>query len=110
MSPHGCQTWKSARWPSATGACHGSVQTCSAARHLGPAGPDHDAPNDSQMILSFTELPPTVACLGQLGTNGSMASLSSILSAPKAGATPHRSLEVQMLDATPRLMTGSLSL
>jgi hypothetical protein len=70
----------------------------------------HDAPNDSQMILSFTGHPLTVACLGQLGTNGSMASLSSILLAPKAGATPQRSLQLQMLDATPRLMTGSLRL
>jgi hypothetical protein len=66
-----------------------------------PPAQTHDAPNDSQMILSFTGHPLTVARLGQLGTNQP---------ARKAGATPQRSLQLQRLDAMPRLMTGSLRL
>ena len=80
-SPHGCQmTWKSARWLD-----HGRLP-----RIRADAQP-HDASNDSQMILSFTEHPLTVACLGQLGTNQPARGLPSPASCRPQRQEQHRS-------------------
>ena len=80
-SPHRCQTsWKSARWLG-----HGRLPRIRADAQA------HDASNDSQMILSFTERPLTVSSLGQLGTNQPARGLPSLASCRPQRQEQHRS-------------------